>query len=389
MKAPVPKPACAVAPHGQGFKDLGPSVEELERLVLQGRLNHGGNPLLRWCLANVAIETDPTGAKKPAKNRSRGRIDPLVAAIMAVGQAAREPRAASRLQRHGDPNLAPGQVLCIFVVGEQDRSRTVQDNEQDSEDLTTAAQRLGLTVETVRKRLQRGKIKGFKTADGTWRVALDRVDKRQDSSEQATGQEQDKPGQDTDPLTDPLVETLRDEVRFLRSQLQVRDEDVRRVHVLLQQEQQKTLLPRLDSEEKDVPNAAEDDMKVVIKVLEHTENILPIVIGGSIILLMGFAGSSWAELSKEMKIDIMNVSKNMMILLIFSMFHYFLFFIKEKGTSVSLRLLTALCIALLYAKIVDDFRVYYLNEVDRPPVSSSKEDSPPPQHTLPIEPKAE
>jgi phage terminase large subunit-like protein len=80
-------------PHGQGFKDLGPSVEELERLVLQGRLHHGGNPLLRWCLSNVAVETDPTGAKKPAKNRSRGRIDPLVAAIMAVGQAAREPRA--------------------------------------------------------------------------------------------------------------------------------------------------------------------------------------------------------------------------------------------------------------------------------------------------------
>jgi hypothetical protein len=116
----------------------------------------------------------------------------------------------------------------------QDRGRTRLDNEQDSEDLGTAAARLGLTVETVRKRLQRGRIKGFKAPDGTWRVVLDKVDNKQDSPGQAAGQEQDKPGQDDS----ALVATLRDEVRFLRSQLQSRDEEIRRVHVLLQQEQQ-------------------------------------------------------------------------------------------------------------------------------------------------------
>lgn len=78
-------------PHGQGFKDMGPSVEEFERVVLDGRLRHGGNPLLRWCLSNVAVTVDPAGARKPMKDRSRGRIDPLVAAIMAIGQAARLP----------------------------------------------------------------------------------------------------------------------------------------------------------------------------------------------------------------------------------------------------------------------------------------------------------
>ena len=115
------------------------------------------------------------------------------------------------------------------------------DTEQDSVDLATAAARLGLTVETVRKRLQRGKLKGFKGADGSWRVTLDRVDKRQDSPGQTAGQEQDKPGQ----ADGPLVAALRDEVLFLRSQLQARDdalqrrdEEIRRVHVLLQQEQQ-------------------------------------------------------------------------------------------------------------------------------------------------------
>lgn len=83
--------ALPLVPHGQGFKDMGPSVEEFERLVLDGRLRHGGNPLLKWCLSNVAVTTDPAGARKPAKDRSRGRIDPLVAAIMACGQASRQP----------------------------------------------------------------------------------------------------------------------------------------------------------------------------------------------------------------------------------------------------------------------------------------------------------
>jgi hypothetical protein len=110
----------------------------------------------------------------------------------------------------------------------------VQDNEQDSVDLAAASALLGLTVETIRKRLQRGKIKGFKAAGGAWRVVLDKVDSKQDSPGQTAGQEQDKPGQDEN----PLVATLRDEVQFLRSQLLSRDEEIRRVHVLLQQEQQ-------------------------------------------------------------------------------------------------------------------------------------------------------
>jgi hypothetical protein len=40
----------------------------------------------------------------------------------------------------------------------------VPDNKQDSVDLVTAAGILGLTAETVRKRLQRGKLPGFKAA---------------------------------------------------------------------------------------------------------------------------------------------------------------------------------------------------------------------------------
>jgi hypothetical protein len=86
------------------------------------------------------------------------------------------------------------------------------DNSRDGVDLATAADRLGLAAATVRKRLQRGTIKGFKAADGTWRVVLDRVDSSQDKVDNGL----DSPGQDDG----PLVAGLRDEVHFLRSQIQ-------------------------------------------------------------------------------------------------------------------------------------------------------------------------
>jgi phage terminase large subunit-like protein len=82
-------------PHGQGYKDMSPSIASFEALVLSGGLRHGGNALLRWAVANAAVDMDPAGSRKLSKARSRGRIDPLIAAVMAVGFAGREPPAPS------------------------------------------------------------------------------------------------------------------------------------------------------------------------------------------------------------------------------------------------------------------------------------------------------
>ena len=72
-------------PYGQGFKDMAPAVDKLERLVVDHKLKHGDNPVLNMCAANAVAERDPAGNRKLNKAKSIGRIDGLVALAMALG----------------------------------------------------------------------------------------------------------------------------------------------------------------------------------------------------------------------------------------------------------------------------------------------------------------
>lgn len=76
-----------VVPFGQGFASMTAPTKEVERLVLEGDLRHGGHPVLRWAASNVVVQMDPSGNLKPAKDKSTERIDPIVALVMAVGRA--------------------------------------------------------------------------------------------------------------------------------------------------------------------------------------------------------------------------------------------------------------------------------------------------------------
>lgn len=78
-----------LVPYGQGFRDMAPAVDLLERLVEEGKLRHGGHPVLSMAAANAKVELDAAGNRKLSKRRSQGRIDPLVAVTMALGIAAR------------------------------------------------------------------------------------------------------------------------------------------------------------------------------------------------------------------------------------------------------------------------------------------------------------
>jgi phage terminase large subunit-like protein len=80
----------AMIDFGQGYRSMSAPAKEWEKMVLGQRLNHGGNPLLRWTNSCCAVMQDPAGNIKPVKpdrKMSSKRIDPIVAAIMAVGRA--------------------------------------------------------------------------------------------------------------------------------------------------------------------------------------------------------------------------------------------------------------------------------------------------------------
>lgn len=76
-----------VVQFGQGYASMSAPTKELERLVLDGDLAHGGNPVLRWMASNVSVEMDAAGNVKPSKKKSTEKIDGIVAAIMAIGRA--------------------------------------------------------------------------------------------------------------------------------------------------------------------------------------------------------------------------------------------------------------------------------------------------------------
>jgi len=74
--------------YGQGYISMSPAVQLMEAAVLDRRIHHGGHPILRWQMSNVAIETDHSGNRKPSKKRATAHIDGVVSLLMAMGVAA-------------------------------------------------------------------------------------------------------------------------------------------------------------------------------------------------------------------------------------------------------------------------------------------------------------
>ena len=71
-------------PVGQGFASLSAPLKEMLRLVLSKRYVHGGNPVMRWMVDNLAVRMDPAGNVKPDKDRSAEKIDGVAAAVVAL-----------------------------------------------------------------------------------------------------------------------------------------------------------------------------------------------------------------------------------------------------------------------------------------------------------------
>jgi len=87
-----------------------------------------------------------------------------------------------------------------------------------------AALLLGLSIDAVRKRAERGRLKREKDSDGTVYILLD--PDQAEAGQRATGEE-------TATSQDALINSLQDQIEHLRHELEVRNEELRRKDHLL------------------------------------------------------------------------------------------------------------------------------------------------------------
>lgn len=73
----------------QGFRHLSEPTKHLEALVLSDRLRHDANPVMAYCMGNLAIEENNWQEVRPVKVNQRTRIDGGVALILALAMLLR------------------------------------------------------------------------------------------------------------------------------------------------------------------------------------------------------------------------------------------------------------------------------------------------------------
>lgn len=97
---------------------------------------------------------------------------------------------------------------------------------KDGIELSKAAEILGVSKESLRKRVQRGSIEAYKQ-DNRWYVVIDESMTQHD----AVQDDMDTPytpDNDLDNTQETLIDTLKDEIDFLRGELNARSEEIRR-----------------------------------------------------------------------------------------------------------------------------------------------------------------
>lgn len=88
----------------QGYSGMSGPLKQTMRLVQRGLLDHGGNPLARWCYSAVEVRQDDAENIRPVKpdrGRDRHRIDAVVSAAMALAEWLAHPKAKRRARAAG------------------------------------------------------------------------------------------------------------------------------------------------------------------------------------------------------------------------------------------------------------------------------------------------
>lgn len=75
----------------QTYAGMSSGALKFEAEVLAGQVDAGGSPLVAWSAANAVVQRDGKDNIYPVKKKSRGRIDPIMAAIIGMSLAMRMP----------------------------------------------------------------------------------------------------------------------------------------------------------------------------------------------------------------------------------------------------------------------------------------------------------
>lgn len=72
--------------HRQTYTDMSEPTKHIYECIVDKELYHNNNPVLNWCMDNLAVKVDASENMRPVKDESTDRIDGAVALIMALGR---------------------------------------------------------------------------------------------------------------------------------------------------------------------------------------------------------------------------------------------------------------------------------------------------------------
>ena len=89
-------------PYKQDYIDMNTPMKKLDSMAVNGQLEHGGDPVLRWMCGNLEAKTRTIGGSEyimPTKANDKARIDGMVALIIMIGIWIWKEREAEELEK--------------------------------------------------------------------------------------------------------------------------------------------------------------------------------------------------------------------------------------------------------------------------------------------------
>ena len=103
----------------QGFKTLSEPTKHLAALVADGKVRHGGHPMLRWMAGNLVVRVDPNGNVAPDKSKATEKIDGMVAGIMGLSRVIVAPKPRPQSTRAGRAVIVRADGLYDAITNER------------------------------------------------------------------------------------------------------------------------------------------------------------------------------------------------------------------------------------------------------------------------------